>query len=150
MAELRVSPEAANDLQKIRQYISAQLDAPVAAQKLVSRILKSMRGLADFPESGPNLSSVLNIETDYRFQVCGNYLIFYRVEKQIVYIVRILYGKRNYLKLLFGEQRRRHPITEFTKLQATSYGETCTAFFGPIPSSDFGASPIGKFVTLLN
>ena len=104
MAELRISPEAANDLREIRQYIAAQLDAPVAAQKLVSRILKSMRGLADFPESGPNLSSVLNIETDYRFQVCGNYLIFYRVEKQTVYIVRILYGKRNYLKLLFREQ----------------------------------------------
>jgi plasmid stabilization system protein ParE len=73
-------------------------------KKLVSRILKSMRGLADFPVSGPGLSSVLNIETDYRFQVCGN-LIFYRVEKQTVYIVRIMYGKRDYLKLLFGEQQ---------------------------------------------
>jgi addiction module RelE/StbE family toxin len=104
MAKLCVSPEAVNDLREIQQYIAAQLDAPVAAQKLVSRILKSMRGLADFPESGPNLSSILNIETDYRFQVCGNYLIFYRVEKQIIYIIRILYGKRDYLKLLFGEQ----------------------------------------------
>lgn len=104
MAELRVSPEAANDLREIWQYIAAQLDAPVAAQKLVSRILQSMRRLADFPESSPCLSSVLNIETDYRFQVCGNYLIFYRLENQIVYIVRILYGKRDYLKLLFGEQ----------------------------------------------
>lgn len=80
------------------------LGAPIAAQKLVSHILKSMRGLADFSESGPGLSSILNIETDYRFQVCENYLIFYRVEKQTVYIIRILYGKRNYLKLLFGEQ----------------------------------------------
>lgn len=104
MAELRVSPEAANDLREIRQYIAAQLDAPVPAQKLVSRILQSMRRLADFPESGPCLSSVLNIETAYRFQVCGNYLIFYRLEKQTVYIIRILYGKRDYLKLLFGEQ----------------------------------------------
>ena len=104
MAELRVSPEAANDLREIRKYIAIQLDAPVAAQKLVSRILQSMRRLADFPKSGPALSSVLNIEVDYRFLVCGNYLIFYRLEKQDVYIVRILYGKRDYMKLLFGEQ----------------------------------------------
>lgn len=104
MTELRVSPEAANDLREIRQYIAAQLDVPVAAQKLFSHILKSMRGLEDFPESGLRLSSVLNIETGYRFQVCGNYLIFYRLEKQTVYIIRILYGRRNYLKLLFGEQ----------------------------------------------
>ena len=49
MAELRVSPEAANDLREIRKYIAVQLNAPVASQKLVSRILKSMRRLADFP-----------------------------------------------------------------------------------------------------
>ncbi|MFT8872577.1 MAG: type II toxin-antitoxin system RelE/ParE family toxin [Sporolactobacillus sp.] len=104
MAELRVSPEAANDLREIRQYITTQLDAPAAAQKLVSRILKSIRRLADFPESGLSLSPALNIDTDYRVQVCRNYLTFYRLEKQTVYIVRVLYGKRDYMKLLFGKQ----------------------------------------------
>jgi plasmid stabilization system protein ParE len=48
MAELRVSPEAANDLRAIRKYIAVQLGAPAAAQKLVSRILQSMRKLVDF------------------------------------------------------------------------------------------------------
>ena len=104
MAELRVSPEAANDLWRLRHYIAVQLDSPVAAQKLVSHILESVRRLADFPKSGSPLSSVLDIETDYRFLVCGDYLIFYRLEQQTVSIVRILYGKRDYLKLLFGEQ----------------------------------------------
>ncbi len=104
MAELRISPEAANDLQEIREYVTAQLGAPAAAQKLVSRILQSMRRLADFPESGPALSSVLNVETNYRFLVCENYLIFYRLEQQTIFIVRVLYGKRDYMKLLFGEQ----------------------------------------------
>jgi plasmid stabilization system protein ParE len=47
---------------------------------------------------------VLNVETDYRFQVCGNYLIFYRLEQGTVYIIRVLYGKRDYMRLLFGEQ----------------------------------------------
>lgn len=60
-----------------------------------------MRGLEDLPESGPRLSSVLNMDTDYRFLVCGNYLIFYRLEGQDVYIVRVLYGRRDYMKLLF-------------------------------------------------
>ena len=109
MAELRVSPEAANDLREIRKYIAGQLDAPAAAQKLISRILQSMHKLVDFPKSGPALSSVLNVETDYRFQVCGNYLIFYRLEQQTVYIVRVLYGKGDYMKLLFGEQPPQTP-----------------------------------------
>jgi plasmid stabilization system protein ParE len=68
-----------------------------------------MRRLADFPKSGPALSSVLNVETDYRFQVCGGYLTFYRLEQQTVYIVRVLYGKRDYMKLLFGEQPPQAP-----------------------------------------
>lgn len=101
MAELHISPEAVNDLREIRQYIAVQLDTPVAAQRLVARILQSMRGLEDLPESGPRLSSVLNMDTDYRFLVCGNYLIFYRLEGQDVYIVRVLYGRRDYMKLLF-------------------------------------------------
>jgi addiction module RelE/StbE family toxin len=103
MAELRVSTEAADDLQEIREYIAVHLSAPDAAQKLVSRMLASMRRLADFPESGPRLSSVLDVETDYRFLVCGNYLIFYRLEQNTVYIVRVLYGRRDYMKLLFGK-----------------------------------------------
>ncbi len=103
MAELHISPEAANDLLEIQQYIAVQLNTPVAAQRLAARILQSVRGLADFPESGPCLSSVLNMDTDYRFLVCGNYLIFYRLERQDVYIVRVLYGRRDYMKLLFGK-----------------------------------------------
>lgn len=109
MAELRISPEAAKDLREIREHIAVRLSAPAAAQKLVSRILQSIRGLAEFPTSGPCLSSVLNIETDYRFLVCGNYLIFYRVEQQTVFIVRVLYGKRDYMKLLFEEQPPQTP-----------------------------------------
>ncbi|HBC95346.1 MAG TPA: hypothetical protein DC034_00935 [Clostridium sp.] len=46
MAELRVSPEAANDLREIRKYTAVQLDAPIAAQKLVPHILQSMHSEA--------------------------------------------------------------------------------------------------------
>jgi toxin ParE1/3/4 len=38
-----------------------------------------------------------------RRRVCGNYLIFYRVENGDVLIVRILHGARDYGPLLFPE-----------------------------------------------
>ncbi|MEW6623010.1 MAG: type II toxin-antitoxin system RelE/ParE family toxin [Bacillota bacterium] len=44
-----------------------------------------------------------NIQTDYRFLVCDNYLIFYRYEDGIVFVSRILYGRRNYTRILFGD-----------------------------------------------
>ena len=51
---------------------------------------------------GPSLSSIVDIDTDYRFLVCGKYLTFYRYENDIVYIDRIIYGKRDYISILFG------------------------------------------------
>ena len=60
--------------------------------------------LSDFPEIGEPLQSVINIDTAYRFVVCGSYIAFYRYENDEVKIIRVLYGRRNYLQILFGEQ----------------------------------------------
>ena len=42
----------------------------------------------------------------YRYLVCGSYLIFYHVDADTVYIDRVLYGRRNYLTLLFGDKMK--------------------------------------------
>jgi hypothetical protein len=34
---------------------------------------------------------------------CGNYLVFYRHENDTAYVVGVVYGKRDYLKILFGD-----------------------------------------------
>lgn len=105
MAEIKFSPEATTDLQQTKAYIIEELCNEHSAVNTVAEITKRIRMLADFPESGALLSSVIDIETDYRFLVCGNYMVFYRVENSIVYIVRILYGRRNYVQILFGEPK---------------------------------------------
>ena len=35
--------------------------------------------------------------------VCDNYLIFYRCEDGSILVSRILYGRRNYMQILFGD-----------------------------------------------
>lgn len=103
MVEIKFSPEAIADLQQTKAYIAEELCNEQAAVSTVAKITKRIRMLADFPESGAPLSSVIDIETDYRFLVCGNYTAFYRFENNIVFIVRVLYGRRNYIQILFGE-----------------------------------------------
>ena len=44
-----------------------------------------------------------DVESDYRFLVSGNYLAFYRAYGNTVYVDRILYGRRDYLRILFGD-----------------------------------------------
>jgi len=107
MAEVLYSPEAINDIQSLKNYISDNLDSPEAAFSTVEKIMKSIRVLADFPMSGTPLETVIKFETDYRFIVCGNYIVFYKSDNNTVKIIRVLYGKRNYLSILFnidGEQ----------------------------------------------
>jgi plasmid stabilization system protein ParE len=103
MAEIKFSPEAVNDLQQTKAYIAEELCNEQAAVSTVAKIMRHIRMLADFPESGAPLSSVIGLDTDYRFLVCGNYTAFYQVKNGTVYIVRILYGRRNYVQILFGE-----------------------------------------------
>lgn len=103
MAEIRFSPEAISDLQQTKAYISEELCNEQAAVDTIAKITKRIRMLADFPKSGALLSSIVDFKTDYRFLVCGNYTAFYRIENQTVDIVRVLYGRRNSMQILFGE-----------------------------------------------
>ena len=59
-----------------------------------------MDRLETFAELGAPLSSIANVEEDYRFLVSGSYMIFYRVMGSDVYVDRILYGRRDYLSVL--------------------------------------------------
>ena len=56
-----------------------------------------------FPEIGAPLSSIISLEVPYRFLVCGNYTAFYKVDGDEVHIIRVLYGRRNFMQILFGK-----------------------------------------------
>lgn len=103
MAEIKFSPEAIFDLQQTQAYITNELCNEQAAVNTIAKITKRIRVLADFPASGASLSSIVGFENEYRFLICGNYTAFYRIENQTVNIIRVLYGRRNFMQILFGE-----------------------------------------------
>ena len=103
MYNIVFSPQALEDLEETKAYITEELCNEKSAVKTVSKILKDIRMLSDFPESAPLLSSIVDFDTSYRFLVCGNYVAFYRLEENEVRVVRILYGRRNFMQILFGQ-----------------------------------------------
>ena len=103
MNKVFISPEAKKDLLEIKEYISENLGSSQSAQNTVSKITAKFRVLEEFAGVGTPLSSIIDIETDYRFVICENYLAFYRTEKNAVYIDRIIYKRRDYISILFGE-----------------------------------------------
>ena len=103
MNNLHLSEEAQNDLLEIKAYIEEELLNPSAALATVSRITKSLRILQNHAQAGAPLSSIADIESDYRFIVSGNYISFYRIYGSEVFIDRILYARRDYMRILFGD-----------------------------------------------
>ena len=102
MAKINYSPAALEDLREIKSYISEELCSEPAAINTIEKIMKRIHQLADFPDLGAPLSSIIDLEVPYRFLVCGNYIAFYKTDADNVYIIRVLYGKRNYMQILFG------------------------------------------------
>ena len=86
MNNLHLSEEAQNDLLEIKAYIEEELLNPSAALATVSRITKSLRILQNHAQAGAPLSSIADIESDYRFIVSGNYISFYRAYGSEVFI----------------------------------------------------------------
>ena len=103
MNNLHLSEEAQNDLAEIKAYIEEELLNPSAALATVSKITKSLRILKTYAKAGTPLSSIADVEGDYRFIVSGNYMSFYRIYENEVYVDRILYARRDYMRVLFGD-----------------------------------------------
>ena len=87
----------------IWDYIISELQNRSAAERVIDRIMDAVDPLKNFTEMGTPLSSIADVGTDYRFLVSGNYMVFYRVQGSDVYIDRVLYGRSDYMRVLFGE-----------------------------------------------
>ena len=103
MNNLHLSQEAQRDLAEIKIYIKKKLLNPSAALENVNKKKKNLRILREYANAGTPLSSIADVESDYRFLVSGNYLSFYRTYGNEVYVDRILYARRDYMRILFGD-----------------------------------------------
>jgi len=100
--KINYSPRSLRDLLEIGDYIAEELHNPSAALQTVQRIQETIDKLSMYPQMGARLSTKYEDVGDYRFVVSGHYLAFYRVVADTVYIDRVLYGKRDYVNILFG------------------------------------------------
>ena len=62
-------------MDEIWEYIVFELCNPQAAENTVNKIMDAVDELENFTEIGALLSSVTDIESDYRFLISGNYMV---------------------------------------------------------------------------
>ena len=83
MARIIWTEPALQDLDAIADYIS--LDKPLAARQFVQRVFDRIEQLATHPKSGSVPAELRG--TPYRQLVIPPVRIFYRTQKEVVYIV---------------------------------------------------------------
>ncbi len=104
MNEVRLTPAARQDMRDIKAYISKNLQNPIAAASVTGRITKDLRILIQHGEAGVSLQAKTGYASDLRVLFSGDYLIVYRFDEPIISVARILNGRQDYLRILFGGQ----------------------------------------------
>ena len=70
-----------------------------SAEKITNAILDAIDNLKTSPYMGRVVNEPMLVNEGYRKVICGNYLFFYKVLGQTVYIYHIADGRRNYPKM---------------------------------------------------
>jgi toxin ParE1/3/4 len=95
---VRVLRRAQRDLQEI--YDLTVREAPQRADPFIDGLLAAIDSLSTMSERGAMPRDDVLRQQGYRFLVHGTYLVFYKVLKRQVRVVRVLRGSRAYRSLL--------------------------------------------------
>ena len=102
MYKLEYLPIAQQDMIDIVRYISYELKNPDAAEHLAEKFVEAAESVLDFPYALPVYQPMASLKHEYRKILVQNFLMFYWIEeeKKLVTIARVIYAKRDFLRLL--------------------------------------------------
>lgn len=105
--KIQISSRAEQDIYEIYLFIISKNNASVIGKRLIEKIQSAINSLEFFPYRHKRLNSAFQFGVEIRIMPVHKYLIFYYIDKtdRIVYIIRVLYHKRDYLDELQIEKR---------------------------------------------
>jgi addiction module RelE/StbE family toxin len=104
MYKIHYLPLALNDLKDIVRYIADTLESPRAAENFISKLDREVLKIADNPFRCRLYSSPEKLKYDYRILHINNYSLFYEVENKKIEIHRIIYSRRDIVRILKAQK----------------------------------------------
>jgi addiction module RelE/StbE family toxin len=97
-----IFPKAQRDFENIFKYISIDLTNPEAAMLLIEKFENKFNELTLFPKAYPFIENEALIVKNLRKCIVDNFLVIYLYDeiKEVVEIVRVIYGRQDYIKNL--------------------------------------------------
>lgn len=97
---IEYSRESKQDLIEIKRYIKYNLQESEIAQNLIPKIRKEINNLTNNPDIYSIIDDDIIKKLEIRKLIVDNYIVFYKVKSYSIQIVRIMYGRRNWINLL--------------------------------------------------
>lgn len=96
---IQLADEFLEEIEEICDYISSNLKAIDASNRLREKIVYNILLLEKSPKMFPEIEKMDKTERQYRKIIVNNYIILYTIDEdeQIVYVTHIYYGGRNYI-----------------------------------------------------
>jgi addiction module RelE/StbE family toxin len=98
MMKLRINPLVAEDLTSIKNFIAD--DNADKAVETVQEIYHQFENIQQFPYIGADLSKRVSFKTDYKYIVWGDYVVLYRIGKEVVEIYRVVNRYQDITRIL--------------------------------------------------
>ena len=95
---VRMLPAAEEDIENIVDFLYSE--SRNAAIMFLNRFEETKRVLSEFPYLGRIPGNLLWSLSGYRYYVMREYLIFYRIESDVILIFRIFHGSQDYENIL--------------------------------------------------
>jgi plasmid stabilization system protein ParE len=99
---IRIMKPAQIEMREIYRYIAEDLQNPVAASRRITLIDKAIQSLKKNPTRYPLVRDDYLASKGYRLIVVKNHIVFFIVRKELkaVSVMRVLYGRRDWMHLL--------------------------------------------------
>lgn len=100
MKQVKLTEKFLDELKSITTFIVQNSQSETPGVKFYDKIESAVMNLKDFPEMGvvPRYRALRLKE--YRVLIVENYLIFYRIEGDIVMVYHIVHAKQDYKSLI--------------------------------------------------
>lgn len=97
---LQLAEEFIEEFEEICDYISFELNALDAANRLKENIKYKLYLLKNEPKMYTQIKKLSKTQSTYRRIIVNNYVILYTIDESrgIVYVAHIYYGGRNYIE----------------------------------------------------
>ena len=100
--QYQLSLKAKADLEHIVSYIAINLSNPKAASKFIDKLNNTIDVIYSFPESEIAIDNTFITKENVRMKTIDHYNLYYLpyLEEKMIYVLRILYNKRNISEIL--------------------------------------------------